>query len=73
MTVGEERTMHAIQSLERKAPDLEQLNLRDMFAMHIMTGFCNTTDTSSVEKWNYNFLAKVAYEAADAMLEVRRK
>ena len=77
MTIEEQTTMKAIQSVNREIPDLE---LRDLFAMHALTSFGGGS-------WNGSWLniadenrnghiekaADVAYRIADAMLVARRK
>lgn len=75
-TMEELRTMEAVQSINRKIPDIE---LRDLFAMNILGSFGGGS-------WNGSYLnildanpaqiektARIAYKVADAMLEARKK
>jgi len=77
-TVGEERTMAAIQGIFQKIPDVE---LRDLFAMSALNTIINChTDTNLNDLLNIDdnkgyYLKKIpeaAYKLADAMLEARR-
>lgn len=64
-------TMIAIQSINHKIPDIE---LRDLFAMHALNGLMVQSEAmSDPEFWNYDTIACIAYEAADAMIEARKK
>jgi hypothetical protein len=64
MTVEEQRTMQAIQNINRKLPDVE---LRDLFAMNSL----NTLLQKPIE--SFEVVAKQSYLIADAMLEARKK
>lgn len=66
-TTGEElRTMEAIQSLNRKTPDLK---LRDLFAMFALSGIVEISNWGS-DAAN-KAVAEVCYDIADAMMKVR--
>ena len=68
MTVEEQRTMRAIQNINKKLPDLE---LRDLFAMSALNGmYANNTYYTDA---TYRDFATMAYEQADAILEERNK
>ena len=78
-TIGEQRTMMAIQSINEKMPDIE---LRDLFAMSAMNTIINChTNTNLNDILNVNSnngyylktIPEAAYKLADAMLEARRK
>lgn len=70
MTTIEQNTMEAIQCINQKIPDIE---LRDLFAMHALNGLMVQNEgMSSPELWNFDTIAGVAYEAADAMLKARK-
>ena len=66
-TREESITMAAIQSINKKLPDLE---LRDIFALHIIGGLAS-------QQWIENVFedhtAELAYSLADAMIEAREK
>lgn len=66
-TREESITMATIQSINEKLPDLE---LRDIFAIHIVGGL-------ATQQWIENVFedhtAKLAYNIADAMIEARKK
>ena len=65
-TVGEQRTMMAIQSMNEKMPDLD---LRDLFAMNALNGILANGDFhGSPDQY-----AVTAYTFADAMIVARRK
>jgi hypothetical protein len=50
------------------------MTLRDYFAAKAMQGFCSpTADDGPFDNWNFSYLAKSAYEAADAMIAERDK
>jgi len=65
-TVGEQRTMMAIQDFCEKVPEIQ---LRDLFAMSALNGLlaCQNTNGSADE------FAFGAYRFADAMILARRK
>ena len=66
MTIEEQRTMMAIQSINQKVPDLE---LRDIFAMNALSGIV-------VGDWGImgvDEMAELAYKLADAMIKERSK
>ena len=77
-TVGEQRTMSAIQSINEKMPELD---LRDLFAMSAMNTIIhdhtisNLDDIlSDVHKGYYlKKIPEAAYKIADAMITARRK
>jgi hypothetical protein len=73
-TMEELRTMEAIQSINHKIPEL---TLRDLFAMHIITGtFSNLKLSGFAEDFSRSFaenFARNAYIYADAMLEARKE
>ena len=78
-TIGEERTMAAIQGIFQKMPDVD---LRDLFATSAMNTIinCHTNtnlnDILNVDSNNGYYLKTIpeaAYKLADAMLEARRK
>ena len=64
-TVGEQRTMMAIQSINEKLPELE---LRDLFAMSALKGIIEVSNG-----YYYGVHAETAYKYADAMLNARSK
>ena len=66
-TREESITMAAIQSINQKLPDLE---LRDIFAMHIMSGLASQQWIENVYE---DHTAELAYNLADAMIEARKK
>lgn len=66
-TREESITMDAIQSINQKLPDLE---LRDIFAMHIMSGLASQQWIENVYE---DHTAELAYNLADAMIEARKK
>jgi hypothetical protein len=71
MTIIEQNTMEAIQSINQKIPDIE---LRDLFAMHALNGLMVQSEgLSDPEFWNFDTIASIAYEAADAMIKARGK
>lgn len=50
----------------------EQPNLRDIFALHALTGITHPLPNDvHPEDWDWPALARAAYLAADAMLEER--
>lgn len=65
MTIEEQNTMRAIQNINRKLLDVE---LRDLFAMSIMTGLASYSTDRPLD-----MIAELAYKQADAMLEARKK
>jgi hypothetical protein len=65
MTIEEQRTMQAIQQLNRKLPDV---TLRDLFAMSSINGLIFYIDEENAQGY-----ANKAYLIADAMLEARKK
>lgn len=67
MTREEQYTMNAIQNINRKLPDLE---LRDLFAMSVISGM---SANSGLNNDTLERLAELAYKQADAMLEARKK
>lgn len=66
-TREESITMAAIQSINQKLSDLE---LRDIFAMHIMSGLASQQWIENVYE---DHTAELAYNLADAMIEARKK
>lgn len=71
MTIIEQNTMEAIQSINQKIPDIE---LRDLFAMHALNGLMVQSEAmSDPEFLNYDTIASIAYETADAMIKARNK
>lgn len=68
MTVEEQRTMHSIQKLNAKIPEV---TLRDLFAMNIISGMI-ATNLILDEEFLLGY-SKKAYKIADAMLEARGK
>lgn len=68
-TVEEQRTMIAIQQLNRKVPEV---TLRDLFAMSSINGLGLTYDVG-IDEENVQRYANKAYLIADAMLEARQK
>lgn len=70
MTIIEQNTMEAIQDLNSKIPNVE---LRDLFAMHALNGLMVQSEgMNSPDFWDYDALARFAYEAADAMIYARK-
>ena len=68
-TVGEQRTMAAIQAI---AGNITEVELRDLFAMNALNGLMIVNQR--VEgSWSAEAFSKKAYEYADAMLVARRK
>lgn len=67
MTIIEQNTMEAIQSINQKMPDIE---LRDLFAIHAMNALLPTGWGMEASEDN---IAKYSYKMADAMLEARKK
>ena len=65
MTIEEQRTMRAIQSMNSKMPEV---TLRDLFAMNAMQGFLTCG-----KEWDMQEIAELSYRQADAMFEVRNK
>lgn len=65
-TIEEQRTMQAIQQLNRKVPEV---TLRDLFAMSYLNGIL----TNRAMHYDYDQEAVFAYRVADAMLEARKK
>lgn len=71
MTREVQTTMYAIQRINQKIPDIE---LRDLFAMHALNGLMVQSEgLSDPEFWNFDTVASIAYEAADAMIKARSK
>lgn len=66
ITVDEQRTMAAIQSINQKLPDIK---LRDLFAMVAMNALL---PTSFGEETSNENVAASAYSIADCMLEARK-
>ena len=67
MTVEEQRTMQAIQQLNRKVPEV---TLRDLFAMSSINGLIYDV---GIDEENVQRYANKAYLIADAMLEAKKK
>ena len=67
MTVEEQRTMRAIQNINKKLPEV---TLRDLFAMSVINGMSANDDLNDD---TLEHLAELAYKQADAMLEARGK
>ena len=73
-TVEVIRAFHAIECINQKLPDLDKLQMRDLFAMNALNGLMvQSKGMNSPEFWNFETIANVAYEAADAMLKARSK
>ena len=66
-TMEELHTMSAIQSINQKLPDLE---LRDLFAMNIISGMASQQWIENVYE---SHTAEFAYKLADAMIIARKK
>lgn len=66
-TVEEQRTMIAIQQLNRKIPEV---TLRDLFAMSALSGTLGGKIFTDEE---IKFMAEQCYRVADIMLEVKKK
>lgn len=66
-TVEEQRTMIAIQQLNRKVPEV---TLRDLFAMSALSG---TLGGKIFTYEEIKFMAEESYKVADIMLEARQK
>ena len=66
ITVDEQRTMAAIQSINQK---LQDIKLRDLFAMVAMNALL---PTSFGEETSNENVAASAYSIADCMLEARK-
>lgn len=73
MTVLEQRTCEAVQQMNGKLPDLEKLELRDLFAMNALNGINAswTTGNPWVDPVKIRTIARWSYALADAMLEAR--
>ena len=70
-TREESMCMSAIMSINQKMPDLD---LRDLFAMHALNGLMVQSEAmSDPEFWNYDTIASISYETADAMIKARSK
>lgn len=67
MTILEQNTMVAIQQINEK---LQELTLRDLFAMSALTGTLRGTTYTDEE---IKIKAEQSYRIADAMLEERKK
>lgn len=67
MTIMEQNTMIAIQQINEK---LQELTLRDLFAMSALTGTLRGTTYTDGE---IKIKAEQSYRIADAMLEERKK
>lgn len=65
-TVEEQRTMQAIQQLNRKVPEV---TLRDLFAMSVIQ---TQVKDCLYEDEEIEAMAKESYRVADAMLEARK-
>lgn len=63
-TIEEQRTMIAIQQLNRKVPEV---TLRDLFAMNSLNALLQKPIES------FETVAEQSYRLADAMLEARQK
>ena len=71
VTVEEQRTMRAIQNIDRKLPQVE---LRDLFAMTALVMLNGTTfGKACAESCDYEPLAEDCYKLADAMLAARKE
>ena len=66
MTVEEQRTMQAIQNMNRKMPEV---TLRDLFAMSALNGTLRGTTYTNEE---IKIKVEQSYRIADAMLEARK-
>ena len=64
-TVGEQRTMAAIQAI---ASSISEIELRDLFAMSAMQGYLSKSYFDTTK----NDVPSMAYEMADKMLKARR-
>ena len=67
MTIIEQNTMEAIQSINQKIPDIE---LRDLFAMSALQGILPTPYGQSANNEN---VAASAYAIADEMIKARKR
>ncbi len=65
MTVEEQRTMQAIQNINRKIPEV---TLRDLFAMSIIQ---TQVDSCYYQDNEIKEMAEQSYRIADAMIEAR--
>ena len=65
MSVEEQKTMQAIQNINRKIPEI---TLRDLFAMSSINGLIYDV---GIDEENVQRYANKAYLIADAMLEAR--
>lgn len=59
-------TMQCIQGIYRKMPDLEKLEIRDLFAIAALNGI-----VSDCDGYYFTSHAETAYKYADAMLKAR--
>lgn len=66
-TVEEQRTMQAIQNINRKLPEV---TLRDLFAMSSINGLIYDV---GIDEENVQRYANKAYLIADAMIEAKKK
>lgn len=67
MTIIEEATMKSIQGIYKKLPDLNDVTLRDLFAMSSLNALLQKPIES------FEIVTEQSYRIADAMLEARKK
>lgn len=65
-TIGEQRTMMAIQELCNKIPEIE---LRDLFAIAALNGLASQPSIYNIKE---GYTANLSYTLADAMLKARK-